>query len=290
MTHMPSAEGVLYIVATPLGNLADLSERAREMLASVDWIYAEDTRHSLSLLQHLGIHKPLRALHAHNEAGLEAAIIRELQQGRQMALISDAGTPLISDPGFGIVRAARDAGLTVTPIPGPCALITALMASGLPCDQFLFHGFLPAKSQARIHVLQDYVEAAYTQVFYEAPHRIIATVTDFITCFGTTRPAILARELTKRFESWIGQTLGDILIYLEQHPDEVRGEMVLIVGGLSLKASDAAAISSEVQRQYHILRAELPLKQAVKLTAQLCQISKNTLYDWALSQDENKEE
>lgn len=277
-------EGTLYIVATPLGNLGDISARAKETLAIVDTIYCEDTRHSQVLLQHLGIQKPLKALHDHNETSVLTTFITALQQGQQAALISDAGTPLISDPGFALVREARTAGIKIIPIPGPCALITALMGAGLPCDKFIFQGFLPAKSHARQHVLNETVNQPHTQIFYEAPHRIIDTLSDFMVCYGGERRAVLAREMTKRFESWVGDTLGEILAYLQSHPNEVRGEMVLVVSGAEVKSGEDM-ISVDVERHYHVLREELPLKQAVKLTAKIHGISKNVLYDWALAQE-----
>lgn len=278
-------QGHLYIVATPMGNLGDITHRACEILAAVDVIYAEDTRHSQHLLQHLGIRKPLRAMHAHNEAALVCEMLEALQQGKQLALISDAGTPLISDPGFALVRAAREVNLPVIPIPGPCALIAALMGAGLPCDSFLFHGFLPAKQQARLNSLQKLTAVTCTQIFYEAPHRIVDTIADCIQVFGENRPAVLARELTKRFEDFIGYTLGELQQYFAMHTDEIRGEMVLLLGGALDKTHDANQFADEVLRHYNILRQELPLKQAVKLTAQLNNISKNALYNWALAQE-----
>lgn len=278
------SEGTLFVVATPLGNLGDISVRAKETLASVDMIYCEDTRHSQVLLQHLGIQKPLKALHEHNETAMLTTLITALHKGQQAALISDAGTPLISDPGFTLVREARAAGINIVPIPGPCALITALMGAGLPCDKFIFQGFLPAKSQARQHVLTAEANQSHTQIYYEAPHRILDSLADFMVCFGEERQAVLAREMTKRFESWVGNTLAEILTYLQSHPDEVRGEMVLVVAGHTPKLQEEV-ISLEITRHYHILREELPLKQAVKLTAKIHGISKNVLYDWALTQE-----
>lgn len=270
---------MLYIVATPIGNLSDLSPRAQEVLRSVTLIAAEDTRHSKRLLQHFGIVTPLLALHSHNEKSRTAGLIARLQKGEDIALVSDAGTPLVSDPGFDLVREARRLGIGVSPIPGPCAAITALSAAGLPCDRFVFEGFLPATANARQKHLQSLLTETRTLVFYEAPHRILAMLRDAGDIFGKERQAVIGRELTKQFESFYAGTLAEVQDQLNADPHAILGEMVVIVAGNINPLSNEA----EGRRILGILLAELPLKQAVKLAGQVTGIAKNTLYDWALA-------
>lgn len=270
---------MLYIVATPIGNLSDLSPRAQEVLRSVTLIAAEDTRHSKRLLQHFGIVTPLLALHSHNEKSRTAGLITRLQKGEDIALVSDAGTPLVSDPGFDLVREARRLGIRVTPIPGPCAAITALSAAGLPCDRFIFEGFLPATANARQKHLQSLLTETRTLVFYEAPHRILAMLRDAGDIFGKARQAVIGRELTKQFESFYAGTLAEVQDQLNADPHATLGEMVVIIAGNTNPLSNEA----EGQRILGILLAELPVKQAVKLTGQVTGMAKNTLYDWALA-------
>ncbi len=271
------ATGTLYIVATPIGNKDDMSIRALKTLDAVDLILAEDTRHSLPLLTSLGIKKPVHALHAHNEQEKSQAIIHQLQQGKNIALISDAGTPLISDPGYPLVRLARQHDILVIPIPGCCALITALSAAGVPCDTFTFSGFLPAKQQARQKQLNELKSSPHTLVFYESTHRIKESLNDIALCYGEECSLVLAKELTKTFEHFITGTAATINQWLDMEPARVKGEFVLII--------PPRAQASELNEQEKILTIllnELPLKQAVKIACQLTNSHKNELYNLAL--------
>lgn len=279
---MLSETGTLYIVATPIGNRDDISLRAINILKSVDHILAEDTRHSKQLLLPLGITTPLISLHAHNEAERSNDFITALQQGKSFALISDAGTPLISDPGFPLVRSARNAGIPVVPIPGACALITALSASGAPCDTFTFMGFLPAKSTARRSLLASLEGSKHTVVFYESTHRIKDCLEDIAAVLGDTREFVLAKELTKTFESFVSGNALDILHWLDADPARSKGEFVLIIPPHEIvpKANHDKLLS--------VLLAELPLKQAVKIACQLTGEPKNELYQLALSLSNTK--
>jgi 16S rRNA (cytidine1402-2'-O)-methyltransferase len=270
--------GSLYIVATPIGNLNDITARAIQTLSEVDLIAAEDTRHSRRLLQHLGINTSLVALHEHNERTDSSKLIGQLLQGQSIALISDAGTPLISDPGYHLVHTARQKGITIIPIPGPCALITALSASGLPTDRFVFEGFLPAKSSARVHRLTELQHESRTLIFYESPHRVLETLANMQTVFGHDREIVIARELTKLFETIIGGKIGELI----KQPIEQRGEFVLLVKGA---AHQEEPLEIEARRILEALLAELPLKQAVSLAAQISGIKKNQLYDLALKME-----
>ncbi|STX30240.1 methyltransferase [Legionella beliardensis] len=270
--------GTLYIVATPIGNLADISERAINSLKSVDTILAEDTRHSRPLLTALGISKPLLSLHAHNESEKSEAIINALKNGQNMALISDAGTPLISDPGYVLVKLARQTGIRVTPIPGPCALITALCAAGVPCDSFLFIGFLPAKQQARLTQLTLLAASEYTSVLYESTHRILACVEDIITIYGHDYEFVLAKELTKTFETFIQASGDKIKAWLLNDLSHVKGEFVIILPVQPVVKSD-----EDDKKLLSVLLKEVPLKQAVKIASALSSTTKNDLYKLALS-------
>lgn len=274
-----SSPGTLYIVATPIGNRDDISLRALAVLKSVDAILAEDTRHSLPLLNYLGIQKPIRSLHAHNEADKSEKIINALEQGQSFALISDAGTPLISDPGFTLVRLARQKKISVQPIPGPCALIAALSAAGVPCDSFTFIGFLPTKQAARRQKLESFRHLAHTLVFYESTHRIFDCLNDLMTIFGPHYEMVLAKELTKTFEQFIFGTGQDIKEWLEKDSAHQKGEFVFILPPLppSDDLLDAQAIETLT-----LLQSELPLKQAVKLASLLTKRNKNELYKLAL--------
>lgn len=276
-------DGILYIVATPIGNRDDLSIRARQTLESVDIILAEDTRHSLLLLQHLGIKKPMVSLHAHNEEEKSEQIIQNLLQGKQYALISDAGTPLISDPGFPLVRLAHKHQIPVVPIPGACALITALCASGVASDTFTFVGFLPAKSSARLHKLESLKYIPHTLVLYESTHRILDCLDDIETVFGQDCELVLAKELTKTFERFIHGNCVKIREWLCQDVAHCKGEFVLIL--------PPRQISSTQDDDVHILKIllhELPVKQAVKIASQLTDTSKNELYTMALTLQKSK--
>ena len=271
---------MLYIVATPIGNLADLSLRAQEILRSVTVIAAEDTRHSRHLLQHYGINTPLISLHSHNEKASTQALLSRLQAGESMALVSDAGTPLISDPGFDLVRAARQQGINVSPIPGPCAAITALSAAGLPCDRFIFEGFLPATTLARSRRMQELQAETRTLIYYEAPHRILAMLSDAIKVFGETRYAVIAREVTKQFETFYIGTLIELYTQISTDPHATKGEIVVLLAGQEGQSTENIM---EGQRVLKLMLKDLPLKQAVKLTAEITGLAKNKLYQWAIS-------
>ena len=274
-----SKTGHLYIVATPIGNLKDITLRALETLKKVDLIAAEDTRHSKTLLQHYQIDTALISLHEHNEQQRIQELLLKLQAGQHIALISDAGTPLISDPGYQLVTQVRAAGLTVVPIPGPSALIAALSAAGLPTDRFCYEGFLPAKTTARKQQLQQLQDECRTLIFYEAPHRILDTLRDIAEVFLPQRQATLARELTKTFETILSGTLEQLISQLLADKNQQKGEFVILVQGKKAQTSVDSAAS---QRILKILLAELPVKQAASLAAQITGEKKNELYPLAL--------
>ena len=280
MSQQNDRVGTLYIVATPIGNLQDISPRALEVLQRVALVAAEDTRHSRRLLQHFGIHTPMQSLHEHNERERSAALLARLQSGADVALISDAGTPLISDPGFVLVRAARAAGIRVVPVPGPSALVAALSVSGLPTDRFRFEGFLPARAAARRARLQELATESATLVFYESSHRIVDSVQDMAGELGAGRPATLARELTKTFETVQSTTLAGLEQWLQAEPGQQKGEFVVMVHGAT---ADSGALDAAAQRTLRILLAELPLKQAAALAAQITGCPKNRLYEYGLT-------
>lgn len=266
----------LYVVATPIGNLGDLSPRAQETLRAVAAICAEDTRHTRQLLAHFGIDTPLLALHEHNEKALAERLVARLAAGESLALVSDAGTPLISDPGFRLVRAARAAGLRVSPVPGSCAAIAALSVAGLPSDRFVFEGFLPAKAAARRARLSALAAETRTLVFYESAHRIEQTLADLATAFDGARHVALARELTKLFETVLNGTLADLLARVQGDADQRRGEFVLIVEGAG---DDADARLAEGRRLYARLGEHLPPSAAARLAAELSGAPRKALYD-----------
>jgi 16S rRNA (cytidine1402-2'-O)-methyltransferase len=267
--------GTLWIVATPIGNLGDFSPRAREVLGRVALIAAEDTRHSRPLLQHFGIATPLTALHEHNERVAVAALIDRLRAGEDIALISDAGTPLVSDPGFRLVRAAREAGLPVSPVPGACAAIAALSVAGLPSDRFVFEGFLPPKPAARRTRLRELAGEPRTLVVYESSHRIAECCADLVEAFGGGREAALLRELTKLHETCLGMTLGEIAGRVEVDAEQRLGECVLVIAGCG---EDAGAKLAEGQRIFTMLREELPPAKAAKLAAAISGAPRKALY------------
>jgi 16S rRNA (cytidine1402-2'-O)-methyltransferase len=269
------------VVATPIGNLQDMTFRALEILKSVDIIAAEDTRHSATLLNHFAIPTKLTALHEHNERTAGEKLIAQIQAGQSVALISDAGTPAISDPGALLVSLAHQAGIRVVPIPGANAAIAALSASGLLMPRFLFIGFLPAKSAHRKHALETLSDVPVTLIFYEAPHRVLESVTDLVAILGGERNITFARELTKTFETIHQCKLGDALDWLQNDPNQQRGEFVLLVEGVSQVAEQE--INEDAQRTLQILLSELPLKQAVKLAADISGAKKNALYQLALT-------
>ncbi|HTM64023.1 MAG TPA: 16S rRNA (cytidine(1402)-2'-O)-methyltransferase [Gammaproteobacteria bacterium] len=272
---------MLYIVATPIGNLGDMTPRAVDVLQRVDKIAAEDTRHSAPLLKHFSINKPVISLHDFNERERMEQVMEALRNGESIALISDAGTPLISDPGFHLVREAKAQGIPVSPVPGACALIAALSAAGLPTDKFIFEGFLPAKNEARKNYLHTLLREPRTIMFYEAPHRLQETLQSLLEVFGGNRKAVVARELTKMFESIIADDLQKLMDYYSQHEDECRGEIVILLAGA--EAADNASVSVHPQDVLNILLQELPLKQAVSLASKITGARRNELYDAALA-------
>jgi probable S-adenosylmethionine-dependent methyltransferase, YraL family len=272
-------KGCLYIVATPIGNLADLSQRALDVLKSVDLVAAEDTRHSARLLQAYGIDTPMLALHEHNEMQRGAQLLDRVESGERIALISDAGTPLISDPGYVLVREAHKRSLPVVPVPGACAAVTALSAAGLPSDRFCFEGFLPGKPQARRQRLAELVRETRTLIFYEAPHRIEESLMDFVETFGAERQATIARELTKTFETIIQDSLGALLERVRTDADQRKGEFVLIVQGAPEAPETSGEDAAETLR---VLLDYLPVKDAAVAAARLTGLRKNQLYELAL--------
>ncbi len=276
-----SGVGTLYVVATPIGNLEDISARALRVLGDVALIAAEDTRHSSRLMAHFGIQTPLAACHEHNERDEGSRFIGRLQAGDDVALISDAGTPLISDPGYHLVRQARAAGIAVVPVPGACALIAALSAAGLPSDRFIFEGFLPAKTAARCTRLEALKEEPRTLIFYEAPHRILESLCDFEAIFGGARVAVLGRELTKTFETLKGLPLAELRAWVEADSNQQRGECVLLVEGWQSPPGESA-VSAEALRVLDLLLAEMPLKRAAAIAADITGVRKNLLYQAAL--------
>ncbi|UUQ66652.1 16S rRNA (cytidine(1402)-2'-O)-methyltransferase [Pseudomonas fuscovaginae UPB0736] len=278
--------GSLYVVATPIGNLDDISARAMKVLRDVALIAAEDTRHSLRLLQHFGITTPLAACHEHNERDEGSRFIAKLLAGEDVALISDAGTPLISDPGYHLVRQARAAGIKVVPVPGACALIAALSAAGLPSDRFIFEGFLPAKAVGRRSRLELLREEPRTLIFYEAPHRILECLQDMEAVFGGERPALLARELTKTFETLKGLPLAELRNFVETDSNQQRGECVVLVAGWTAPESDEA-VGAEAMRVLDLLLKEMPLKRAAALAAEITGVRKNLLYQAALDKQKS---
>lgn len=271
-----TAAGTLHVVATPIGNLADLSPRALEALRTVSAVCAEDTRRTRQLLAHYGVERPLIALHEHNEADVADNLVARMRAGESLALVSDAGTPLVSDPGFRLVRAARAAGIRVSPVPGASALIAALSVAGLPSDRFVFEGFLPAKAGARRQRLAALADEIRTLIFYESSHRITDTLADCVDAFGAQRPAVLARELTKLFETVLDGTLGELHARVDADPDQRRGEFVLLVHGAG---DDADARIAEGRRVYALLGEHLPPSTAAKLAAELTGAPRKALYN-----------
>lgn len=270
------SKGVLYVVATPMGNLDDVTYRAVRVLREVDLIAAEDTRHTRLLLERFDIRTSLLALHEHNEYKRMGLLLEKLHAGLTLALVSDAGTPLISDPGFPLVREATRQAIKVVPIPGPCAAICALSAAGLPTDRFLFAGFPPRQSAQRLRWLEGLAQQAATLVFYESSHRILATLTDMLKVFGETREAVVARELTKIHETFLHGSLGGVLQQITDDPNQRRGEFVLIIHGRMQQTDDQ--ITLEMETLLQVLSGEMPVKQAANLVARLSGQKKNDLY------------
>lgn len=279
---MTDLTGILYIVATPIGNLQDITQRALDTFAQVDLIAAEDTRHSGLLLSHYGIKKPFFALHDHNEQEKAHILVEKLKQGSHIALISDAGTPLISDPGFHLVRQCREAGICVVPLPGACAAITALCASGIASDRFCFEGFLPAKSKARKDKLENIAEEDRTLIFYESTHRILDTLEDMQLVLGEERYIVLAREITKTWETITGNTIKNLREWLLEDLNRIKGEMVLIVEGKP-KSDNNDEISPQAVKALELIAEELPLKKAAAIVAELYGYKKNALYQFGLA-------
>lgn len=270
----------LYIVATPIGNLNDITLRAIEILKNVDLIAAEDTRHSGLLLQHLGIKAKLFALHDHNEQEKSQILIEKLNSGLSIALISDAGTPLINDPGYHLVKACRENDIKVVPIPGACAAIAALSVAGLPSDKFSYEGFLPAKSKARQDYLTTLVNETRTMIFYESTHRLLDTLQDMQTIFGTDKQIVLAKELTKTWETIVSYPVNQLINWLNEDVTRQKGEFVLIVEGHTKSDKD---IDPNVINTLKLLVKELPLKKAAAITAEIYGLKKNQLYQIGLS-------
>jgi 16S rRNA (cytidine1402-2'-O)-methyltransferase len=269
----------LYIVATPIGNLSDMSARAIEVLKDVAVIAAEDTRHSGHLLQYFSINTPMISVHEHNEQQRCETILARLQQGESVALISDAGTPLISDPGYRLVSYMREHNMNVVPVPGSCALIAALSASGLPSDRFAFEGFLPPKQGARKQVLENLANESRTLIFYESPRRLQSSLTDMLEIFGEQRQVCLAREITKLHETITTQALAELLAWVSSDHYQQKGECVVLVEGIKqhIDSDDV-----EVNRILALLLKELPVKKAAAMAASLLDVSKNKAYDMAL--------
>ncbi|CAH0532525.1 Ribosomal RNA small subunit methyltransferase I [Vibrio stylophorae] len=283
MSNIPSVvvdAATLYIVPTPIGNLADITQRALAVLNQVDIIAAEDTRHTGRLLSHFGIQTRTMALHDHNEQQKADQVVAQLTEGKSIALVSDAGTPLISDPGYHLVNRCRQAGVKVVPLPGPCAVITALSASGLPSDRFSFEGFLPPKSKARQDRFTELREASRTLIFYESPHRIMDSLADMLAVLGPDREVVLARELTKTFETIHMAPLGELVAWCQADDNQQKGEMVLLVAGLRKKDQDE--LPAKARQALALLAKELPLKKAAAICAELYDLKKNALYKWGL--------
>ena len=265
----------LYVVATPIGNLGDLSPRAQQILAEVDLIAAEDTRHSGKLLQHFNIKANLISVHDHNERQRASLIIDRLAAGESVALVSDAGTPIISDPGFVLVRAVKEAGFEVSPVPGCCAFVAALSASGMPSDRFSFIGFLPAKSGARVKALEVLADRQETLIFYESTHRIVDSLKDMAQALGDQRRVCVARELTKTFETIHTDTLGAVIEWMLADANQQRGEFVVIVEGAEPVET---LLTQDAIRVLELLAAELPPKKAAALAADITGANKKELY------------
>jgi 16S rRNA (cytidine1402-2'-O)-methyltransferase len=282
-----TSKATLYIVATPIGNLKDITYRAVEVLGTVDWIAAEDTRHTQRLLQALGVNKPLLSLHDHNEQARSQQLLEKLQAGESGALVSDAGTPLINDPGFHLVKLLRQQGVSVVPIPGPSAVITALCAAGLPTDRFSYEGFLPAKNQKRLQVLQTLKNDTRTLVFYESPHRLTESLKAMLDVFGAERQMVAAREMTKTYEQFVAGSVAEVAAYFDANADKVRGEFVLMVMG--------DVVAEAVSEDEHdaligaLLKQNLPVKQITDIVVEMSGQKKKAVYNRVLTLKEGTE-
>ncbi len=277
-------QGTLYVIATPIGNRADMSERAISVLKQVDLIAAEDTRHSKNLLQHYSINTPMQAYHDHNEEQATVKLIQQLIEGENIGLISDAGTPLMSDPGYRLVKAAHEACISVRAVPGACAAIAALSVSGIATDKFLFVGFPPHKSGARQRFYGEYVQQSSTLIFYESSHRILASVKDLQLVFGDNRRVVLAREITKLFETIHNTTLGELFAWIEADKNQQKGEFVLILEGLE---QQMPSLDASLESVLKILLAEMSVMQASRIAAKITGAKKNQVYKIALSMSGN---
>lgn len=281
--------GVLYIVPTPIGNLADMVPRAIDILQAVDVIAAEDTRHSGRLMQHFQINTPMVAYHDHSNEHKLQALIERLQDGDSVALISDAGTPLVSDPGYRLVMEARKAGLRVVPIPGACAAIAALSASGLPSDRFTFAGFPPAKSGARQSFFQPFTTASHTTIFYESPHRILSSLADMAVVFGSGREIVLAREISKTFETFLYGGIAEVQSTITADHNQQKGEMVVLLRGVE-KPEGVAELDEQAQALMRALLQEgLSVKQASNIATKVTGVKKRALYDWGVNEKARSE-
>jgi 16S rRNA (cytidine1402-2'-O)-methyltransferase len=278
---MTSSNAALYVVATPLGNLGDMSARAIEVLRSVDLVAAEDTRHTGQLLAHFGISARMISVHDHNEEQQVAVLLERLAAGNRVALVSDAGTPLISDPGYRVVSTLRDAGYAVIPVPGPSAIITALSVAGLPTDRFIFEGFLPAKQKARRDRLEMLAGDTRTLVFYESRHRIADTLDDMVQVFGEDRKAVIARELTKMHEQVHGARLGEMHDWLLSDEHHQKGEFVILLHGAT-ESRVSGGLDEQAKRTLLVLMKELPLKQAARFTAEIHGLRSRDVYQAGL--------
>ncbi|MDX1515021.1 MAG: 16S rRNA (cytidine(1402)-2'-O)-methyltransferase [Gammaproteobacteria bacterium] len=275
-----SLPGCLFVVATPIGNLDDISKRARDVLTSVDRILAEDTRHSARLLTSIGASTTVNAYHDHNERDMSAIVVARLKEGENVALICDAGTPAVSDPGYHLLKLAHENGIRVVPVPGPSAVIAALSVCGLPVDRFMFEGFLPSRAGQRRSRLRELSDSPHTFVLLESPHRIVDALDDMVEIFGPERPASVAKEMTKMYESVQTGTLGSLRAWLLEETERRKGEFVLVVSGAVASADGAGA--EEQGRLLTLLLEELPLKTAVRLAAKITGEGKNDLYQLAL--------
>ncbi|MDB4512316.1 16S rRNA (cytidine(1402)-2'-O)-methyltransferase [Arenicella sp.] len=281
----PERSGSLYIVATPIGNLDDFSLRAKQVLSDVSTVLAEDTRHSKRLFGRYGITTRLKSCHEHNEAEQVEWVVQQLDEGNDLALISDAGTPLISDPGFVLVRALRLRGYSVLSVPGPSSVIAALSIAGLPTDRFIFDGFLPAKSVARIEQLKNYLAEPRTVVLLESSHRIQACLVDCLQVFGGSRQLVIARELTKKFETVLAGSITEVVAQVEEDADQRRGEFVLMLAG----NAQIAQTDAQVLKILRIVQEELPLKKAAGIVANITGRRKNEIYQMAVSVQRSKQ-
>lgn len=274
------SQGTLYVVATPIGNLADVSDRLRHILASVSVIAAEDTRRTKRLLSHINVTTPCFSLHEHNERQKIDSIVQKLQKGDSIALVSDAGTPLISDPGYPLVRELRKQGMSVVPVPGPCAFVSALSVAGLPSDRFVFEGFLPSKKSARLSALKNMAKETSTIIFYESSHRIQSSLNDMMEAFGGNRQIVIARELTKTFETILAGTINQLIEILQQDQNQSKGEFVVLIHGAEKKSQ---ILKTETETLAIKLSGYLPIKQAAKITAEMYGDKKNAIYQFLLS-------